>query len=384
VIARTRLRYFFALWLVVVSLAWAAFGSEGVQAVASSPLRSVKASMARAKSLPLKPAREVPPLPDMPPAASAESALPVGKSTPEINGDELRESAPSAPLAKLAHSASADLVVIVSIDGLRPDVITPSTKSLHRLYLQGSSARVARTIDKSATLPSHASMVSGVDSPEHGLEFNAYKPEHANIARPTMFTVAHAAGLPTYMFVGKAKLKHLLNKPNDAEIKIAGGGCKRLLKDAIPQLQQMKRGLFFMHFADPDSAGHRNGWMSNQYVAAAHDADACLETVMDTIEHSGLMNRTLLVVTSDHGGHGRSHGTRMEVDQRIPWYAWGAGSRRGRTKADVHTTDTAATALSALGLRIPEHMIGRPVAEAIGGVAGPVGLPLVGDPVERN
>jgi predicted AlkP superfamily pyrophosphatase or phosphodiesterase len=306
----------------------------------------------------------------------------------ELNPRAVRAIAPrfepaskaGGPRAKAAQRTPADLVVVVSIDGLRPDVITPSMRALHRLYLQGSSAKNARTIDKSATLPSHASMVSGVDSSEHGLEFNAYKPDRASIARPTMFSVAHAAGLPTFMFVGKAKLKHLLAKPSDAELKVAGFKCKKLVKEAMPQLQKQKRGLLFMHFADPDSAGHRYGWMSNQYVEAAHAADECLDEVMTTLDQAG-MERTLLLVTADHGGHNRSHGTRMEVDARIPWFAWGGPARRGRTKRDVHTTDTAATALSALGLKLPDHIRGTPVLEAIGGT-GPVGMPLIGGAVE--
>jgi len=378
VIARTRLQYFFALWLVVISLAWAAFGSKGVQAVASTH---------RGKKL----MRQVPPLPQAPRA----DGLPSGRSTPSSIDAIDKDGLPPDSLAPLPQNlqgeplaatipgrTAADIVVVVSIDGLRPDVITPNLKSLHRLWLQGSSPKVARTIDKSATLPSHASMVSGVDSPEHGLEFNAYKPDKGPIARPTMFTVAHAAGYPTYMFVGKSKLKHLLTKPSDAEITVAGGGCKRVIKDSLPQLQKMKRGLLFMHFADPDAAGHRFGWMSNQYIAAAHDADACVEEVMSTIEHGGNMARTLLIVTADHGGHGRSHGTRMEVDQRIPWFAWGASAHRGRTHNEVHTTDTAATALAALGLKLPNIVLGKSVGEALGGgVAGPAGMPLVGAPV---
>jgi hypothetical protein len=338
VIARTQMRFFLALWLVIVAMTWTALGHSSVRAVA--PLHE------------------------------------------PISNDATMQGRAAGPLAKTVQRTPADLVVVVSIDGLRPDVITPSMKSLHRLYLQGSSARVARTINKSATLPSHASMVSGVDADEHGLDFNAYRPERGNIGRPTMFSVAHGAGLPTHMFVGKAKLKHLLGKPTDAQIKVAGGGCKRLLKEAVPQLKEQKRGLLFMHFADPDSAGHRNGWMSDQYVSAARDADACIEQVMETIERGGQMERTLLVVTSDHGGHGRSHGTRMEVDQRIPWYAWGANARRGRTQRQIHTTDTAATALSALGLKVPDSMHGQPVVEAIGGAAS--SSPLLGTPVKTR
>jgi arylsulfatase A-like enzyme len=340
------MRFLLALWLVVVTFTWAQIGTAPVRAIA--PLQAHATARASVRS-------------------GQAPSVPVQVA---------------APLSKVGPRAPADLVVVVSIDGLRPDVITPSMSALHRLFLQGSSARVARTISKSATLPSHASMVSGVDADEHGLDFNAYRPERGNIGRPTMFSVAHQAGLPTHMFVGKAKLKHLLGKPTDAQLKVAGGGCKRLIKDSIPQLQDMKRGLLFMHFADPDSAGHRNGWMSNQYVDAVRDADACLEQVMSAIESGGQMDRTLLVVTSDHGGHGRSHGTRMEVDQRIPWYAWGANARRGRTQRHVHTTDTAATALSALGLALPDTMHGQPVVEAIGGTTGAAASsPLTGAPL---
>ncbi len=323
--------WFLALWLIVISLAWAKLDPASVRAIA--PARAPLRGLARL-----------------------------------------------GPLAKPTPKPAADLVVVVSIDGLRPDVITPSMKALHRLYLQGTSAKVARTIDQSATLPSHASMVSGVDPSQHGLNFNSYKPEHANIARPTVFSVAHAAGLPTFMFVGKAKLRHLLGKASDAELKVAGIHCKRLVKEATPQLQKQKRGLLFMHFADPDSAGHRYGWMSDEYLDAARHADDCVESVMETIEQGGLLSRTLLIVTSDHGGHGRSHGTRMEVDQRIPWYAWGAGARRGRAERPIHTTDTAATVIAALGLKAPETVQGHPVAEALGAGAGP----LVGNPFEDD
>lgn len=288
------------------------------------------------------------------------------------------------PARKLATAqATAQLVVLVSLDGFRPDAITPNMRGLHRLYLQGSSAHVARTIDKSATLPSHASMVSGVNPSSHGLNFNRYQPDRGAIGSPTVFSVAHAAGLPTAMFVGKAKLKHLLNKPTDAEFKMGGMFCKKLLKEALPYLREAERGLVFLHFADPDSAGHRYGWMTEEYREAAQRADDCLRQVIETLDVPGKAENTLLLVTSDHGGHGKSHGTRLDVDQRIPWYAWGAGVRRGRVSRDVHTTDTAATALAALGLERPPGMHGRPVEEAVSASCGPTNLPLVGAPMSK-
>jgi hypothetical protein len=283
---------------------------------------------------------------------------------------------------ELAPHHVADLVVLVSLDGFRPDVMGPETRHLHRLYLQGASPHVARTIEKSATLPSHASMVSGVQPSQHGLDFNAFKPERGHILSPTIFSVTHDAGLPVSMFVGKGKLRHLLGDPREAAFKVSGMHCDKLVDQALPTLREAKQGLLFLHFADADSAGHRTGWMTADYLKAAHRADQCLGRVIDTIEESVQRDRILLLVTADHGGHNRSHGTRLDVDQRIPWFAWGAGVRRGRFSRPVHTTDTAATVLSALGLALPAGMQGHPVFDAFSSSNGPRGLPITGAAIE--
>jgi hypothetical protein len=296
-----------------------------------------------------------------------------------------QSTAPSASMeVDAAPLGVADLVVLVSLDGFRPDAAGPRTRALHRLFLQGASPHFARTIHKSATLPSHASMVSGVDIAEHGLNFNSFKPDRGSIQRPTIFSVAHGAGLPTLMFVGKGKLRHLLADKHDAEFNMGGMRCDKLLDRALPQLREAKKGIVFLHFADPDSAGHRVGWMTDEYFEAVQHADECLDRVIDTIAEGGRANRTLLLVTADHGGHNRSHGTRLDVDQRIPWYAWGAGVRRGRFGRHVSTVDTAATVLSALGLKLPKGMHGQPVVEAFSTALGPTGLGLVGDPLDPD
>ena len=306
----------------------------------------------------------------------------------EVTADEGARVVPRTqlPVAPGAHmpavSGVADLVVLVSLDGFRPDVMGPDTRALHRMRLQGASPHVARTIEKSATLPSHASMVSGVGPTEHGINFNSFKPERGQIQRPTLFTVAHAAGLPTVMFVGKGKLRHLLASPRDAQLTVVGMRCDRLVDAALPYLREAKSGVLFLHFADADSAGHRSGWMSQDYLDAAHRADRCLDRVVDTIAESGRVDRTLLLVTADHGGHNRSHGTRLEVDQRIPWFAWGAGVRRGKFSRPVHTTDTAATVMAALGLKMPAGIRGTPVVEAFAVGQGPRGFPLQGAALE--
>lgn len=321
---------------------------------------------------------------DAPESASGQVPVPPGAAMEDDAGLEVAATAeePTKMGTPDAPARTADLVVLVSLDGLRPDVMGPNTRALHRLYLQGASAHLARTIRKSATLPSHASMVSGVDVSEHGLNFNSFKPERGTIQVPTIFSVVHAAGLPSTMYVGKTKLRHLLARKDDAEFNMGGMRCDGLLNRALPALREARRGLMFLHFADPDSAGHRVGWMTDSYLEAVQKADRCLDRVIHTIAASPNADRTLLVVTADHGGHKRSHGTGLDVDQRIPWFAWGAGVRRGRFARTVNTVDTAATVLNALGLNLPEGMHGTPVFDAFASALGPQGLGLFGTPFE--
>src|SRR5690242_6521552 len=66
-----------------------------------------------------------------------------------------------------------DHVVIISIDGLRPDVLLRArAPALHSLYESGAFSFWAQTIPVAITLPSHTSMLTGVGVERHGIDFN--------------------------------------------------------------------------------------------------------------------------------------------------------------------------------------------------------------------
>ncbi len=267
-----------------------------------------------------------------------------------------------------APERPADLVVIVSIDGLRADAIAPALNAFAMLRRRGVSADAASTIRRSTTLASHASMLSGVDVDAHGMTWNAWRPERGRVHFPTVLQVAARAGLPAAMFVGKNKLRHLVAEDDPGvAFTVNGRGCGSVVDRATPWLRDTAAGVALLHFAGPDGAGHRRGWMSPAYQTAVADADACLQRVIDDLRArpTGLQH-VLLLVTADHGGHGRSHGTALDVDRHIPWFAWGGAATRAQTiTRPVSTMDTAATVLAALGLPQTPGIVGRPVTEAL-------------------
>src|SRR5207247_1637822 len=119
------------------------------------------------------------------------------------------------------------------------------------------------------------------------------------------------------------------------------------------------------HFADPDSAGHKFGWGTPQQIAALADADAALAVVKAAIEKAGLAQRSVILISADHGGHDKTHGLNTPDDINIPWIAWGKGVKKGFTiTTPVTTYDTAATALWLLDLPLPENFDGKPVVSA--------------------
>jgi predicted AlkP superfamily pyrophosphatase or phosphodiesterase len=284
-------------------------------------------------------------------------------------------------------SPHAEHVFIISIDGGKPAVIAQSEMPiLKRLAAEGACTWTARTIFPSVTLPSHTSMLTGVGPAKHHVLWNTWQPRKGTVGVPTIFAEAKKAGHSTAMFVGKEKFRHLLqpgtvdafafDREQSSEVtKSVTGSAKPetsstvaariVAKRAARYIVEKKPNLCFIHFTDPDDAGHKYGWGSPEQRQAFGDVDAALGEVLQAIEAAHISDRSVLIVTADHGGHGKTHGLNTPEDMTIPWIAWGQGVKRNfAITAPVNTYDTAATALWLLALPRPASYDGRPVASA--------------------
>lgn len=252
-------------------------------------------------------------------------------------------------------------VVIISEDGMRPDVLTEALAPRHVAFMkEGAIAHHAETIPESDTLPSHASMLSGVGATAHGLWWNSYQSARGFIHVPTIFSAAHAAHLTTAMIVGKPKLRHIAIPGTVDHFERPSYLCGGVSKRAAEYFTAAKPDLMFVHFSDPDEYGHSHGWMSKEYLRAVHNSDGCLATVLAAIDATPDAASTLVIVTADHGGHGRKHSDgHVAVDRDIPWIVRGPGVGHGVVLDEsVETVDTAATTLAALHLPALPHMLG--------------------------
>jgi predicted AlkP superfamily pyrophosphatase or phosphodiesterase len=262
-------------------------------------------------------------------------------------------------------------VILVSIDGLRPDAIEAfGLKTLQRLMAEGSYTLEASTILPSKTLPSHTSMLTGRTPEGHGITFNREMDSHGVVEVPTIFELARREGLHTAAFYSKAKFRHL-DRDQSYDYRQAPASnvdnwmATRTVPDAINYMRHRSPNLLFVHIGEPDFAGHATGWMSFFYGIATRRADAAVARLLEAADRTYGRGNYAVIVTADHGGHDRNHGSDDPRDVTIPWIAWGEGVQAGARPVGVRTMDTAATALRLLGIPLSTQLAGVPVGAAL-------------------
>lgn len=260
----------------------------------------------------------------------------------------------------------ANHVFIFSFDGGNATVMQQSQMPLLKSMLkEGSVSWNAQTIMPSVTLISHTSMLTGLSPAKHKVNWNSWTPDKGTITVPTVFALAKQKGFSTAMFVGKEKFEHL-NLPGSLDrFSSPGYEAKLVAKDAAEYIADKKPNLCFIHFADTDGAGHKHGWGSPEQMTAFTEEDTALAVVLDAIKKAGLAEDSVIILTADHGGHNRTHGTNAPEDMTIPWIAWGKGVKKDfAISVPITTYDTSATALWLLDVPIPPDWDGKPVTTA--------------------
>jgi len=252
---------------------------------------------------------------------------------------------PPAGLARARH------VVIVLIDGLRADAVTAQNAPfLHAELAHCAYTLEAQTTKPSVTLPSHASMISGVPPSEHRVTWNTYEPRRGTIGVRTIFDVAHEAGLSVALFGGKEKLQQLAKPGTLDRLSTNERFAAEVMDEALPYLAEKRPNLTLLSLPDVDRAGHAQGWMSDFQREAIRNTDDLLRRLFETLEQYPAEESWAVILTADHGGHGHHHSGGARIDTTIPWILCGGGVQPAKL-APLSITATARVTLQILGLQ---------------------------------
>jgi len=228
-------------------------------------------------------------------------------------------------------------VYLVVVDGLDARAATaarmPNLFGLRRDEPARTSIFThARAVMPTRTNSNHATLVTGAYPEAHGITGNAWwsrspgapaakLDDAAQIEVETLFTLAHDA-LPrvtTFGAFAKPKLVRLLAtaagrqrapdrvwSPSDAPENGRDAVTKyatdvATMDGVLAALTKQPADLTIVNIADVDRHGHGDGPGSAAYAAAITGADAAIGRLIAALHALGRWERSVLIVTSDHG-----------------------------------------------------------------------------------
>lgn len=257
---------------------------------------------------------------------------------------------PLSCLTLFATTQPAKHVILISIDGFRPDFYLDKTwpaPNLQRLMQTGVYAREARSVFPSVTYPSHTSIVTGAYPGKHGVYYNAPRGakkgqwywEESYIKVPTLWDAVKAAGLKsgavmwpvtvgapitynfpvrradndessnqleiTRPFVTPANLLTEMEKVG-APFTVADFDANHTIDFTIARMgsyifKTYEPALLALHFVTLDHAEHENGREGEIIRSTIASIDSMVGVVWQTVKTSGLEKQTAIIVTGDHG-----------------------------------------------------------------------------------
>lgn len=253
--------------------------------------------------------------------------------------------------AKDASPSTARHTVMISIDGLRPDIyLNPDQErvkvpNLISLRDRGVYAQKMIGVFPTVTYPSHTTMVTGVSPARHGIP-NNFRPgtrdwylNASDIKVPTLWDAYRQAGrttaIVTWPATYGAKVDWLIPENlsfgiNDVPGKIAAGSTPGLFQslsaktglfeipafekpDAGEKLDRMtaafaaelikrnRPNLLLLHFLDVDHVMHASGPNSDAARHAVELVDQNLGLILQALRDAGIEEQTNVIIVGDHG-----------------------------------------------------------------------------------
>ncbi len=131
---------------------------------------------------------------------------------------------------------------------------------------------------------------------------------------------------------------------------------------AVEYIKAKKPNLCAVLFDQPDGKGHNHGWESKEYFEMMTHLDNCLAQIIQAVEEAGMMEESVIMVVSDHGGIDKGHGGKTMNEMQTPIVFYGKGIKKGfYIPESTMIYDIAGTLAYMLEVEQPQVWIARPI-----------------------
>lgn len=254
-------------------------------------------------------------------------------------------------------------VILISIDGMRPDgFLACGHPFAQEMMKRGAYTLSASSMHPSVTLPCHMSIFHSVPPERHGTTTNLYMPPVRPISG--LCEQIHMAGGASAIFYGWEPMRDVARPGSLVHAEYVWAYSmehtdEELTRRALRYIGEEKPDFVFLYLVDTDErGGHDSGWMTQPYLDCINRAIGCVESV---VKQAG--EEYTIIVTADHGGHDRTHGTDMPEDMTIPMFFMGKAFEPGSVVPAASLIDLAPTIASVMGVPAAQGWEGKNLAE---------------------
>jgi len=212
-----------------------------------------------------------------------------------------------------AQSGGLKNVVIISIDALHPAALNAAaTPTIYKEMTEGTYTLDGYSTNPPKTLISHTAMFTGLTPDKNGKMDNQWQPGEPTINRKTIFDIAKHSGFQSGYFYSKQKLGFLVNDAVDAH----GWSRDDAIDLAESFVKKPGRRFVFLHVSGLDFVGPEFGWLSPEYLEELSYIDEYLTPLIRLVKEQ---KNYLIIITSDHAGHDKIHGSQHPDDYKLPF-----------------------------------------------------------------
>lgn len=249
-------------------------------------------------------------------------------------------------------------VVVIGVDGIGNFNAKADTPNIDRIFENGAVTFNGLSMDPTISAENWGSMLLGAEPVVHGLT-NSILNQHIHKSEilPSLFkrikeniSDATLASYCNWTPINNG----LIEKDLDVD-KYTNNNDAELTTEVLKCIQN-KPTFLFVHLDEGDGAGHRHGYGTKEHLEKITYEDEQIGRIFNAYEEAGIIDNTLFIVLSDHGGYERSHGGYSDTEKYIFFGARGKNIKKS-TIGDMRTIDLYAIVLYAFGIDIPEYNI---------------------------
>lgn len=246
--------------------------------------------------------------------------------------------------------------VIVGLDGMGNFCKNTDTPCMDKIFADSAKSLYSQSMFPTISAQNWGAMLIGTDPDIHGLTNGIAGREHyTNKEYPSIFATVRDA-FPDAVLCSVSNWNPInygiIEEEKGVEKQTAPDGTQTTDK-IVECVKTRKPMLLFIQIDDPDEAGHHFGYNTEGHLECIRNTDKLVGRIYEAYEDAGIIDDTLFITITDHGGIIRGHGGNSEEEKNIFF------ALKGKTvnKCDEffgQTKDINAIIRHAFGLEIPE------------------------------